>query len=170
MGNGSPLDTRVQTAMYRPDNVYRAQTAIGRTTLVQFPPNETINEDSGLMASGDPKAWTIGPNKAGNLVSIKPVTDLEPDTNLVININRHTYLLELKLVNRTEDMTYALCFTYSEAPKKPAAVRREPSSPCAGPVQNGPYQRRSGDKKRLYLGIGDIPRCPYKASRSTSGT
>jgi type IV secretion system protein VirB9 len=148
MGSASPLDKRVQTAVYSPDNVYRIQTAIGRTTLVQFPPNETINEDSGLMASGDPKAWTIGPNKAGNLVSIKPITDLEPDTNLVINTNRHTYLLELKLVKRTEDMTYALRFTYPEAPKKPAAVRRDPGNPCAGPVQNGPYQRRSDDTSR----------------------
>ena len=50
MGSGSALDKRVQTAVYSPDNVYRVQTAIGRTTLVQFPPNETINEDSGLMA------------------------------------------------------------------------------------------------------------------------
>lgn len=144
-GAGSTLDSRVQTAVYTPDNVFRVQAAIGRTSLIQFPANETINEDSGLMASGDPTAWSIGANKAGNLVSIKPITDQEPNTNLTINTNRHTYLLELKLVKRPGDMTYALRFTYPEAPKKPVVVRRDPANPCDGPVQNGPYQWR-GDK------------------------
>jgi type IV secretion system protein VirB9 len=145
-GVGSTLDPRIQTAVYTPDNVFRVQAAVGRTSLIQFPANETINEDSGLMASGDPTAWSIGANKAGNLVQIKPITDQEPNTNLTINTNRHTYLLELKLVKRPADMTYALRFTYPEPPKKAVAVMpRGELNPCSGPVQNGPYQIR-GDK------------------------
>nr|CBI83188.1 putative VirB9 [Pseudomonas savastanoi pv. fraxini] len=62
LGTGSSLDRRVQTAVYSPDNVYRIQASVGRTSLVQLPANETINEASGLMVSGDPKAWSIGPN------------------------------------------------------------------------------------------------------------
>ncbi|RMO26069.1 VirB9 protein, partial [Pseudomonas amygdali pv. morsprunorum] len=68
--------------------------------------------------------------------------------NLVINTNRHTYLLELKLVTRAADMTYALRFTYPEPPKKSGAVRRDPGNPCDGPVQNGPYQKRSSAESR----------------------
>ncbi|RMO98750.1 VirB9 [Pseudomonas syringae pv. philadelphi] len=148
LGTGSALDRRVQTALYSPDNVYRIQASVGRTSLVQLPANETINEASGLMVSGDPKAWSIGPNKAGNLVAIKPITDQEPNTNLVINTNRHTYLLELKLVTRPADMTYALRFTYPEPPKKTGDVRRDPGNPCDGPVQYGPYQKRSNAESK----------------------
>lgn len=142
MGDGSIQDRRVQTAVYTPDNVFRIQAVIGRSSLLQFPPNETVNEDSGLIVSGDPTAWSIGANKAGNIVAIKPTTDQEPNTNLMINTNKHTYLLELKLVKRVEDMTYALRFTYPEPPKKVAIARSEPANPCDGPVQNGPYLRR----------------------------
>lgn len=142
MGDGSLLDRRVQTAVYSPDQVYRIQAAIGRTSLLQFPASETVNEDSGLIVSGDPDAWKIGANKAGSMVAIKPATDQEPNTNLVINTNRHTYLLELKLVKRPEEMTYALRFTYPEPAKKPVPLRNVAANPCDGPVQNGPYQRR----------------------------
>jgi len=142
MGDGSFQDRRVQTAVYTPDNVFRIQAVIGRTSLLQFPPNETVNEDSGLIVSGDPTAWSIGANKAGNIVAIKPTTDQEPNTNLMINTNKHTYLLELKLVKRVEDMTYALRFTYPEPAKKVVVASNAPANPCDGPIQNGPYQRR----------------------------
>ena len=148
MGTGSALDRRVQTAVYSPDEVYRVQASVGRGTLVQLQPNETIMQDTGLMIAGDPGAWSIGPNKAGNMVSLKPITDQEPDTNLTISTNLRTYLIELKLVKRTEDSTYLLRWTYPEPPKKPVAVRRDPSNPCDGPVQNGPYQKRSNSESR----------------------
>ncbi|WP_421556722.1 TrbG/VirB9 family P-type conjugative transfer protein [Pseudomonas kitaguniensis] len=142
LGTASPLDSRVQTAMYTPDNVFRIQAYVGRTSLVQFPANETVNEDSGLIVSGDPTAWSIGANKAGNMVAIKPVSLAEPNTNLTINTNRHTYLLELKLVKRVEDMTYALRWTYPEPVKKALANRNVPADPCQGNLINRNYQRR----------------------------
>jgi type IV secretion system protein VirB9 len=148
MGTGSALDRRVQTAMYSPDEVYRVQATVGRGSLVQLQPNETINQDTGIMISGDPTAWSIGPNKAGNMVTLKPITDQDPDTNLTINTNLRTYLIELKLVKRTEDSTYLLRFNYPEPPKKPAAARRDPGNPCDGPVQNGPYQKRSNAESK----------------------
>jgi len=134
MGEGSFQDRRVQTAFYTPDNVFRIQAVVGRTSLVQFPAHETVNEDSGLIVTGDPTAWSIGANKAGNIVAIKPTTDEEPNTNLIINTNRHTYLLELKLVKQVADMTYSLRFTYPEPPKKPVANREFNPDPCPGPI------------------------------------
>lgn len=146
LGAGSSLDRRVQTAIYSPDQVYRVQAAVGRGSLIQFPANETVNEDSGLIATGDPTAWSIGANKAGNLVAIKPITDQEPNTNLIINTNKRTYLLELTLVKRTDETTYALRWIYPEPPKKEvAATPRRDIDPCSGPVQTNLYQRR-GDK------------------------
>lgn len=140
MGEFSHLDKRVQTAQYTPDNVFRLQAMVGRSSLIQFPPNETVNGDDGLITSGDPQAWTLGVNKAGNMVAIKPTSDQDPDTNLIINTNKRTYLLELKLVKKVADMTYALRFVLPEPPKGVAKVD-VPANPCNG-LENRTWQTR----------------------------
>ncbi|EPP0042020.1 conjugal transfer protein, partial [Pseudomonas aeruginosa] len=60
MGGGSPFDARIQTALYSPENVYRVQSVVGRSSLIQLGQGETVNGDTGLIVSGDPGAWTIG--------------------------------------------------------------------------------------------------------------
>ena len=145
MGERSVLDRRIQTATYTPDNVFLVQAKVGRTSLIQLPPNETVMSEAGLITSGDPDAWSLGVNKAGNMVTLKPVTDQDPDTNFTINTNRHTYLLELKLVKSVAEMTYMLRFKHAELPHvaKPATANVE-VDPCSG-LRSGPYQMR-GDK------------------------
>jgi type IV secretion system protein VirB9 len=147
MGAGSYMDSRVQTAVYSPDNVYRIQAVIGRTSLIQFPAGETVTEESGLMVAGDPDAWDLGTNLAGNLVSIKPKKPDDPNTNLIISTNRHTYIFELVLLDNKALMTYALRFTYPEpiGVKKLVAERDLNPNPCSG-AMNRAYQRR-GDKE-----------------------
>lgn len=140
MGVASLQDKRVQTAVYSPDNVFRLQAMVGRSSLIQFPANETVNDDAGLITSGDPTAWTLGVNKAGNMVAIKPSSDQDPDTNLIINTNKHTYLLELKLVKKVTDMTYALRFVLPELPKTVAKID-SPVNPCSG-LENRAWQTR----------------------------
>ncbi|WP_324729670.1 TrbG/VirB9 family P-type conjugative transfer protein [Pseudomonas chlororaphis] len=153
MGDSSPLDRRVLTAVYSPDNVYRVQAVIGRASLIKFPPNETVNGVEGLIISGDPSAWSLGVNKAGSMVAIKPKTDLEPDTNVIINTSKNTYLLELKLVTKVADMTYALRFVLPENAKpKPPAIAAV-SDPCHG-LRSGPYKVR-GDKSLAPLEAWD---------------
>ncbi len=142
MGGGSPFDARIQTALYSPENVYRVQSVVGRSSLIQLGQGETVNGDTGLIVSGDPGAWTIGVNQAGNLVAIKPMSDQDPDTNLIINTNRRVYVLELRLAQRVADMTYLLRFRYPEPPKKPTAGRNLNADPCAGTFQNRRYQKR----------------------------
>nr|WP_258230405.1 TrbG/VirB9 family P-type conjugative transfer protein [Pseudomonas protegens] len=142
MGGGSAFDARIQTAFYTPENVFRVQAMVGRSTLVQLQPGETVNSEAGLIVSGDPAAWSIGVNQVGNMVAIKPTTDQEPDTNLIINTNRRVYVLELKVARRVADMTYLLRFQYPEPPKKAIATRNPNVNPCAGAVQNRRYQKR----------------------------
>ncbi|WP_034069986.1 TrbG/VirB9 family P-type conjugative transfer protein [Pseudomonas aeruginosa] len=141
MGGGSPFDARIQTALYTPENVYRVQSVVGRASIIQLGHGETVNGETGLIVSGDPSAWNIGANQAGNLVAIKPVSDQDPNTNLIINTNRHVYVLELKLAQRVADMTYLLRFRYPEPPKKPKAARND-ANPCEGAIQNRRYQKR----------------------------
>lgn len=156
-GHGSRLDKRIQTAMYSPDNVYRINAVVGRTSVVKLEPGETINDQSGLMATGDPDAWTIGPNKAGDAVAIKPKTDQNPDTNLIINTNRRTYALELMLTKAVSAMTYLLRFDYPQPPKvgeSPFKGRNLNQDPCS--VSAG----TSGRENRNYQKRGDMVLSP----------
>jgi len=139
MGERSLLDSRVQTAVYNPDNVYRVQAKIGRTSSIQLPPNETVMGRDGVITSGDPSAWELGLNQTGSLITLKPKNDKDPDTNFTINSNRHTYLLELKLVKNISDMTYLLRFKHPDLPK-PVPLDLV-ADPCSG-LRSGPYQKR----------------------------
>ncbi|MGS4870034.1 hypothetical protein, partial [Acinetobacter baumannii] len=51
MGGGSPFDARIQTALYSPENVYRVQSVVGRSSLIQLGQGETVNGDTGLIVS-----------------------------------------------------------------------------------------------------------------------
>lgn len=143
-GRGTQLDRRIQTATYSPDNVFRVNGSIGRATIVQLEPGETIRRDNGIMAMGDPNAWDVGPNKSGDMVTIKPKTDQEPDTNFIINTNKRTYVLELKLVKDIAQTTYLLRFNYPKPPEKgedPFVGRNINQNPCSG-IENRKYEKK----------------------------
>lgn len=152
LGQGASLDKRIRTALYSPDNVYRLNTMKNRTSTIQFPSGETVNPGSGLIATGHPGAWVIGANQEGNMVVVKPeMNAIEPDTNVIINTNKRTYLIELRLIDNPAAMTYLLRFKYPEPPK-PAKTRFKGSqlnkNPCDGRI-NRHYQKR-----------GDMPLSP----------
>lgn len=143
-GRGTQLDRRIQTAMYSPDNVFRINAFIGRATIVQFEDGETIRKDTGIMAMGDPEAWEVGPNKSGDAVTVKPKTDLEPDTNFIIKTNKRTYVLELKLVQDITKATYLLRFNYPKPPpivESPFVGRNLNQNPCNG-IENRLYEKK----------------------------
>lgn len=143
-GRGSQLDRRIQTATYSPDNVFRINAAVGRATAIEFEPGETIRSKDGVMVMGDPSAWEIGPNASGGMVTIKPKTDEEPDTNFIINTDRRAYVIELKLVKDVSKMTYLLRFDY---PSKtvpgddPFIGRNLNQNPCSG-RENRRYEKK----------------------------
>lgn len=143
LGDPSLLDHRIQTVRYSPDNVFRLQAFVGRTSVIQFPAGETVNEETGLIVTGDPTAWSLGVNKIGNTMAIKPMTDNDPDTNLVVSTNKRVYLIELKLVKKVSDMTYAMRFVIPELPKPvpTLAALAAPVNPCQGP-ENRNWQVR----------------------------
>lgn len=144
IGRGTAQDKRIQTATYSPDNVFRINAVVGRATLVQLESGETIRRDNGIMAMGDPDAWEVGPNKSGDMVTVKPKTDQDPDTNFIINTDRRTYILELKLVKDVAQTTYLLRFNYPKPPKigdTPFVDRKLNQNPCSG-RENRRYEKR----------------------------
>lgn len=158
-GKGSHLDRRVQTATYSPDNVYRIYAMKNRVTAIKLEAGETINMDNGALGVGKPgnqqnPEWLIGANKDGSMILIKPSQYAEePETNVIINTNRRTYLFELRLAKSASAMTYLFRFDYP-APQKvgetPFKGREINSNPCNG-VINRQYQKR-----------GDMVLSPYE--------
>lgn len=144
VGKGTQLDKRIQTATYSPDNVFRINSVIGRASSIKLEAGETIWKDDGIMVTGDPNAWDIGPNKSGDMVAIKAKTDQEPDTNFIVNTNRRTYVFELKLVKDVAQSTYLLRFNYPKPPKvgdSPFVGRDLNQNPCSG-RENRRYEKR----------------------------
>lgn len=145
-GRGTKQDSRVQVAMYSPDQVYRVYTMKERPTGIQLSPGETINTDMGAFVPGRTNEWLIGSNKAGGMLIIKPSKYAnDPDTNVLISTNFRTYLLELKLTDKPAQMTYLLRFDYPQ----PAKVGETPFkglnmnvNPCDGPLINRQYRKR----------------------------
>lgn len=143
-GRGTSLDKRIQTATYSPDNVFRINAVVGRATIIEFEGGETIRRDNGIMAMGDPNAWEIGPNLSGDAVTVKPKTDLEPDTNFIIKTNKRTYVLELQLVKDVSKATYLLRFNYPKPPvigDSPFVGRDLNKNPCDG-TENRTYEKK----------------------------
>lgn len=144
-GRGTQLDSRVQVAMYSPDQVYRVYTMKERPTGIQLQPGETINMDTGAFVPGKTNEWLIGSNKAGGLLIIKPsARAVDPDTNVLVSTNYRTYLLELKLTDQPSKMTYLLRFNYPQPPKigeTPFKGLNMNVNPCDGNI-NRKYQRR----------------------------
>ena len=137
------VDSRIQTALYSPNDVYRVHSMLGRSTLVQLQKGETVNSEEGLMISGDPQAWEIGVNASGNRIGINPKTVEEPDTNLIINTSQRTYVLDLMLVKKPADTTYVLRFEYPETQKKKSSPPKTYNeNPCMGAVANRAYEKQ----------------------------
>lgn len=140
-GHGSRYDRRIQSVMYNPDQVYRINTFVGRATMLELSPNETIKSIDGSFASGDSKAWDMGINGAGNKISFKPIAE-QPDTNLIISTNIRTYVFELVTSKSYSQMTYLLRFNYP-APKKvpdtPFTGVNFNVNPCSGSYENTKY-------------------------------
>jgi len=130
-GQGSPLDSRIQTVMYNENDVVNVRVKKGAVSVVQIDKDETI-KDVGL---GDPAAWTV--SVRDQTVFFRPAVDDKPDTNVTIVTNKRTY--PLYLIEVANNPTYILRYSY---PKPPVTtVLTEKKYPCTdGGVINGHYQ------------------------------
>jgi type IV secretion system protein VirB9 len=115
----------VQVYPYSSGALYQVYTAPGQITDVALQEGEQL-VGSGPVAAGDTVRWIIGDTESGAGVSkkihilIKPT---RPDliTNLVINTDRRTYLLEL----RSKLSTYMASVSWLYAQDELIALRQE---------------------------------------------
>ncbi|MCK1546511.1 P-type conjugative transfer protein TrbG [Bradyrhizobium sp. 179] len=90
----------VQVFSYSPGALYQIYAAPGQITDIALEPGEQLI-GSGPVAAGDTVRWVVGDTESGNgdtrrvHIMVKPTRPLI-ETNLVINTDRRTYLVELR--------------------------------------------------------------------------
>jgi type IV secretion system protein TrbG len=128
----------VQVYPYSPGALYQVYAAPGQVTDVALQDGEQL-VGSGPVAAGDTVRWIIGDTESGTgptkriHILVKPT---RPDlvSNLVINTDRRTYLLEL----RSAEKTYMASVSWQYPQDQLIALRRQnASAEAATPVTTG---------------------------------
>ncbi|WP_235890981.1 P-type conjugative transfer protein TrbG [Pararhizobium mangrovi] len=109
--------------------LYQVYAAPGQITDIALQPGETLT-GSGPIAAGDTARWIIGDTTSGSAegarvhILVKPT---RPDltTNLVINTDRRTYLIEL----RSRDKPYMPAVEWAYPATKTVTAARVPTRP-----------------------------------------
>lgn len=107
-----PEDPRIRTIVYDPNQVAVINGHYGFEQMIQLADDEKVES----LSIGDSLAWQVAPNKAGNLLFLKPV---EPNahTNMAVVSNKRTYAFELiavNLVKQAAGMNYVVRFRYPQ--------------------------------------------------------
>ena len=106
-------DGRIKTVTYSETDVIQLQGVYGFQTTIKFAPFEKIQN----ISMGDSIAWQIVPNKAGNILFVKPVEE-RARTNMTVITDRRIYNFDLSTeasaMAGARPGTYLLTFNYPQ--------------------------------------------------------
>jgi P-type conjugative transfer protein TrbG len=128
----------VQVYPYSAGALYQAYTAPGEITDIALQEGEQL-VGTGPVAAGDTVRWIIGDTESGAGASKKVhilVKPTRPDlvTNLIINTDRRTYLLEL----RSTEKTYMASVSWQYPEDQLIALRQQnQAAQAAAPIATG---------------------------------
>ncbi|KQV58486.1 MULTISPECIES: TrbG/VirB9 family P-type conjugative transfer protein [unclassified Caulobacter] len=156
-------DARLRKLAYDPDTIVRLEGCFGFQTLVEFGPDERI-ENVGL---GEAAQWLVSPNKRANMLFVKPAYRTT-HSNMTVSTDRRRYAFELVARDtpacRRGAVAYSVRFTYPEEPAAPPLVATETKPP--EPAVPPPEQRNaaytfSGARENVPQRIFDNGRATY---------
>ena len=122
-----PLDPRIRTIAYDPDQVVQLRGWFGFQQMIEFAPDEHIEN----VSIGDALGWQVTPNKRANLLFLKPI-DRSAVTNMTVVTDKHRYAFDLTVSTekvRPASMAYVVRFRYPQA--GPVQVIDIPPAPVA---------------------------------------
>jgi type IV secretion system protein VirB9 len=121
-------DGRIRTVFYDPDQVVSLRGHFGFQMMLEFQPDERIEN----VSIGDALAWQVTPNKRANLLFIKPV-EQAVGTNMTVVTDRRRYAFELTARKasgpRQSDLAYVVRFLYPAEAPPPAPPTLVPPPP-----------------------------------------
>lgn len=131
------VDPRIRTVDYNPDEVVLLRGFFGYQMMVEFAPDERIEN----VSIGDALAWQVTPNRKANLLFLKPVSG-EAATNMTVVTDRRRYAFELSARRasgpRAADMAYIVRFLYAPEPVS-VVLDTEPPPPPPPEKRNVAY-------------------------------
>lgn len=159
-------DARIRKLAYDPDAIVRLEGCFGFQTVVEFGPDERI-ENVGL---GEAAQWLVSPNKRANMLFVKPAYRTT-HSNMTVSTDRRRYAFELVARDtaacRQGRVAYSVRFTYPEEPAPaPLATAEAQSPPATAPVVPPPEQRNaaytfSGARENIPQRVFDNGRATY---------
>jgi type IV secretion system protein VirB9 len=121
-----PVDPHVQSILYEPDEVVRLQGALGWQIMIEFAPDERIEN----VSIGDALAWQVTPNKRARNLFLKPLIK-NATTNMTVVTDRRRYAFSLETTARRATTPWILRFDY---PREVVEAIEEPLPPPAPPL------------------------------------
>jgi type IV secretion system protein VirB9 len=151
-------DPHIHVVDYDPAQVVLLQGTLGYQTLVEFSPDEHIEN----VAVGDATSWQITPNRKADLLFVKPMSDA-PVTNMTVVTNLRHYLFELHVAPRGEDraIVYTLRFQYPETAMAVTAAPAPAASPAPPPQMVNQAYSYDGSPKVLPVRVFDDGHATY---------
>ncbi|MBE7220187.1 MAG: TrbG/VirB9 family P-type conjugative transfer protein [Caulobacteraceae bacterium] len=147
------IDPRIRVIPYDSDAVIRLDALFGFQTMVQFGPDEQIQN----VSIGDGAAWQVTPNKAATLLFIKPL-DIAAVTNMTVVTDKRSYLFELTAHASGAQPPYVIRFAYPKPP--PTAAETAPPVPPPPEARNTDYAY-TGSRANLPSVVFDDGRFTY---------
>lgn len=107
-----PIDRRMRTLVYSPNDVYKLKFKVGYNSQIVFP----LGESPILQTFGDARGWTV--KLVGNALYMKPM-DPGLQTNMIITTNKdRTYYFDVMSTHtedfEDDDFFYRLSFYYPD--------------------------------------------------------
>ncbi len=151
-----PLDPRIRTVFYEPDEVVRLRGVPGYQMTIEFGEGERIEN----VAIGDSLAWQVTPNKKATLLFLKPLSP-RALTNMTVITDRRRYAFQLsaRASTRASEMAYVVRFLYPPDPAPPPAPA--PPPPPGPPEMKNRAYSYTGSRASLPALVFDDGRFTY---------
>jgi type IV secretion system protein VirB9 len=161
------VDPRIRSIYYDSDQVVTLTGYFGFQTMVEFDPDEHIEN----VSIGDALGWQVTPNKRANLLFLKPL-DRSAPTNMTVVTDRRRYVFELRAraagAGRVRDMAYVVRFTYPPPPLAPEPI--PPPPPPPPPERSNVAYSYTGSRAALPSVVFDDGRFTYFQWADTTST
>jgi type IV secretion system protein VirB9 len=146
-----PVDPHIQSVLYTPDEVVRLQGALGWQIMIEFGPDERIEN----VSIGDAMAWQVTPNKRARNLFLKPLIK-NAATNMTVVTDRRRYAFALETTPRLRTTPWVVRFEY---PAEVVLAYEEPLPPP--PPQLNFRYRMGGARDLLPLRVWDDGQMTY---------
>ena len=144
-------DPHIKRVFYQPDAVIDLKGAVGWQIMIEFGPDERIEN----VSIGDSTAWQVAPNKRARMLFLKPL-NAKASTNMAVITTARHYAFNLSVGPRQASTPWILRFDYPPVP-----VQVLPEAPPPQPVNLDFGYQLAGDTGLMPSRVWDDGRQTY---------